>query len=76
MDIHYSETIGVWVIEMGYTYSHDYGGTIRVIILSIANLGVAVWLYNQGAQKIALCAGVVVGILLIAHYFEEYRKDW
>lgn len=64
------------MIEMEYIYSHDYWETIRVIILSIANLGVAYWLYIHGAQKIALCAGVAVGILLIAHYFEEYRKDW
>jgi len=65
------------VIEIGYLYSHDYLGAIRVGLLAIANVGVAYWLYTLGAPKIVLGAVIIfVGILLVSYYINEYRQDW
>ena len=64
------------MIGMGYIYSHDYEETLRIIVLSIIDLGLAYWVYAIGSPKIAIGAAVIVGILLSSHYISKYRKDW
>lgn len=64
------------MIKMEYLYSHDYMETLRIIVLSIIDLGLAYLVYTLGYPKIAMGAVVIVGILLLSHYITEYRKDW
>jgi hypothetical protein len=61
---------------MGYIYSHDYGETLRIIVLSIIDIGLAYWVYAIGFPKIAIGAVVIVGILLLSHYIREYMDEW